>query len=80
MASIPKGTVPSKLRHHRRESRAGVDAVSVVEIAAEKGAATILMPVASRKQLLDLSDSLATKVNVLFYGDAREALLKGMLE
>lgn len=54
--------------------------MSVVEIAAEKGAATILMPVASRKQLLDLSDSLATKVNVLFYGDAREALLKGMLE
>ena len=32
------------------------------------------MPVSARKQLFDLSDDMATKVNVLFYGDAREGL------
>jgi len=31
------------------------------------------MPVAARKRLFDLSDDTATKVNVLFYGDVREA-------
>lgn len=56
------------------------NAVDVVELAAEKGASTVLMPVSSRKQLLDLSDDLATKVNVLFYGDAQDALVKGLLE
>lgn len=56
------------------------DAVGMVEVAAEKGASTVLMPVSARKQMLDLSDDLATKVNVLFYGDAQEALLKGLLE
>lgn len=56
------------------------NAVDIVELAAEKGASTVLMPVTARKQLLDLSDDLATKVNILFYGDAHEALLKGLLE
>ena len=35
------------------------------------------MPVSARKQLFDLSDDMATKVNVLFYGDVREALHQG---
>jgi ATP-dependent Lon protease len=56
------------------------NAVDVVELAAEKGADTVLMPVSARKQLLELSDDLATRVNVLFYGDAKEALVKGLLE
>jgi ATP-dependent Lon protease len=38
------------------------------------------MPVASRRQLLDLSDEMATKVDIQFYSDARDALLKGMME
>lgn len=56
------------------------NAVNIVELAAEKGATTVLMPVSTRKQLYDLSDDIATKVNVLFYGDARDALLKAMVE
>ncbi len=54
--------------------------VDMAEIAAEKGATTVLMPVSARKQLLDLSDDLATRVNILFYSDAKEALVKGLLE
>jgi ATP-dependent Lon protease len=38
----------------------------------------MLMPVSSRKQLFDLSDDMATKVNILFYGDAREGLIKAI--
>jgi len=54
--------------------------VSLVEIAVEKGAAAILMPVACRRQLFDLSDDMATKIDVQFYSDAREAVLKSVME
>jgi len=56
------------------------NAVSVVELAVEKGAIVILMPVSSRKQLFDLSDDMATKIDVQFYADAREALLKALCD
>ena len=56
------------------------NAVSVVELAIEKGAAVVLMPVSSRKQLNDLSDDMATKVDVVYYADARDALLKAVLD
>lgn len=56
------------------------NAVSIAEIAVEKGAASLLMPVSCRKQLFDLSDDMATKVDVQFYSDARDALLKAMVE
>ena len=54
--------------------------VSLVEIAVEKGANAILMPVTCRKLLFDLSDDMATKVDVQFYQDARDALLKAVAE
>lgn len=54
--------------------------VSVVELAVEKGATTVLMPVAIRKQLHDLSDDMATKVDVQFYSDVRDVLLKAIVE
>jgi ATP-dependent Lon protease len=54
--------------------------VSVAELAVEKGAALLLMPVSARKQLFDLSDEMATKVDVQFYSDAREALFKALAE
>ncbi|NBK26517.1 MAG: peptidase, partial [Spirochaetia bacterium] len=54
--------------------------VSIVEIAVEKQATAILMPVSCRRQLIDLSDEMATKVDVQFYSDARDALLKAMME
>ena len=56
------------------------NAVSIAEIAVEKGASVLLLPVTCRRQLLDLSDDMATKVDVQFYSDARDALLKAMTE
>lgn len=52
--------------------------VEMVEIAVEKGATAVLMPVACRRQLFDLSDDMATKVDIQFYSDARDALLKAL--
>ena len=54
--------------------------VNIAEIAVEKGATALLMPVACRRQLLDLSDDMATKVDIQFYSDARDALIKAMAE
>ena len=56
------------------------NAIDVVELAVEKGAAVVLIPVSSRKQLFDLSDDSATKVTIVFYNDAREALIKAIAE
>lgn len=56
------------------------NAIDVVELAVEKGASIVLMPVSARKQLFDLSDDMATKVNVLFYGDVREAFVKAIAD
>lgn len=52
--------------------------VAMVETAVEKGASAVLMPVACRRQLFDLSDDMATKVDIQFYSDARDALLKSI--
>lgn len=54
--------------------------VSIVEIAIEKGASKLLLPVSTRKQLFDLSDEMATKIDIQFYADARDALLKALVE
>lgn len=54
--------------------------VTIAEIAVEKGATVLLMPVACRRQLFDLSDDMATKIDIQFYLDARDALLKAMVE
>ncbi len=56
------------------------NSVTLAEIAVEKGASALLMPVACRRQLIDLSDDMATKVDIQFYSDARDALLKAMVE
>ncbi|MBC6906792.1 BREX system Lon protease-like protein BrxL [Saccharophagus sp. K07] len=56
------------------------NAVTIAEIAVEKGATSLLMPVACRRQLVDLSDDMATKIDIQFYSDARDALLKTMAE
>jgi len=54
--------------------------VSIAEIAVEKGATALLIPVTCRRQLFDLSDDMATKIDIQFYSDARDALLKAMIE
>ena len=56
------------------------NAVGVVEAAVEKGASVVLMPVSARKQLFDLSDDMATRVNVQFFSDTPDALLKALLD
>lgn len=52
--------------------------IQIVEIAIEKGAAALLMPVACRRQLIDLTDDMATKIDIQFYSDGRDALIKAM--
>ena len=52
--------------------------VAAVEIAVEKGAASILIPISSRRQLNDLSDDVAAKITIHYYLDARDALLKAL--
>lgn len=54
--------------------------VSVAELAIEKGATTLLVPISARKQLMELSDDMAAKLNIQFYTDARDALLKALVE
>jgi len=56
------------------------NASSIAEIAVEKGATALLMPVGCRKQLFDLSDEMATKIDIQFFSDARDALLKAIAE
>jgi ATP-dependent Lon protease len=54
--------------------------VTVAEIAVEKGATALLMPVACRRQLFDLSDEMATRIDIQFYSDARDALIQAMVK
>lgn len=56
------------------------NAVNIAELAVEKGASALLMPVTSRRQLYELSDDMATKVDIQFYQDARDGLLKAIVE
>ena len=57
-----------------------VNPVAVVEAAVEKGASIVLIPVSARRQLFELSDEMATRVNVQFYSDSPDALLKALLK
>lgn len=56
------------------------NAVAIAEVAVEKGATALLVPISARRQLNDLSDDMATKVSILYYTDAREALIKALGE
>ncbi len=56
------------------------NAVALAELAMEKGAETLLLPVSARKQLFDVSDDVATKISFLFYSDAKDALLKALAD
>ena len=50
------------------------NAVTLAELAVGKGAKSLLLPVSSRR-LFDLSDEMATKLDIEFYQDGRDALL-----
>jgi predicted ATP-dependent Lon-type protease len=53
------------------------NAVTIAEIAVEKGATSLLMPVACRRQLVDLSDDMATKIDIQFYSDCPRCAVEG---
>ena len=53
-------------------------AARLAELAVEKGASTILMPVAARRQLNELPDDIWTKVNIEFYRDPADAIFKAL--
>jgi len=52
------------------------NAVNIAELAVEKGASTLLIPLNARKQLNDLSDDMITKINIQYYTDLRDCLVK----
>lgn len=52
--------------------------VEMVENAVEKGATSILLPVSARRQLNDLSDEMATKIDIKYYIDGRDAVNKAL--
>jgi ATP-dependent Lon protease len=56
------------------------NAVALAELAVDKQAQTLLMPVAARRQLNDLPDELWTKVKIEFYKDAADAVFKALVE
>jgi ATP-dependent Lon protease len=56
------------------------NAVSVAELAVEKGAQTILFPVIARRELNNLSDEMAARITIVYYVDVRDALLKAILD
>ncbi len=56
------------------------NAVSIAEVAIEKKATTLLMPVSSRRQLNDLPDDLWTKISIDFYSDTPDAFFKSLAE
>ena len=56
------------------------NAVRIAELAIDKQAQTLLMPVSVRRQLNDLPDELWTKVNIEFYQDGPDGVFKALME
>ena len=54
--------------------------VAIAELAVDKQAATLLMPVAARRGLNDLPDDIWTKINIEFYSDPADGVFKGLQE
>ena len=52
------------------------DPVAIAELAVDKQANVLLMPVGARRELMNLPDDLWTKVNIEFYGDAEAGVFK----
>lgn len=54
--------------------------VAIAELAVDKQATTLLMPVSVRRALNDLPDEIWTKLNIEFYADAADAVFKCLVE
>ena len=56
------------------------NAVRIAELAIDKQAQTLLMPVSARRQLNDLPDDLWTRISIEFYKDTADAVFKALVE
>lgn len=56
------------------------NAVSIAELAIDKQAQTLLMPVSARRQLNDLPDDLWTRINIEFYKDVPDGVFKALMD
>jgi ATP-dependent Lon protease len=56
------------------------NAVRIAELAIDKQAQTLLIPVSARRQLNDLPDELWTKISIEFYKDGPDAVFKALVE
>ena len=56
------------------------NAVRIAELAIDKQAQTLLMPVSARRQLNDLPDELWTKINIEFYKDGPDGVFKALMD
>ena len=54
--------------------------IAIAELAVDKGATNLLMPVSARRQLNDLPDDVWTKVNIEFYKDMADGVFKSLDE
>ena len=55
-------------------------AVQIAELAVDKQAQTLLMPVSARRQLHDLPDDLWTKISIEFYSDVTDGVFKSLID
>lgn len=56
------------------------NATRIAELAVDKQAQTLLMPVSARRQLNDLPDDIWTRLSIEFYKDAADAVFKALVE
>jgi ATP-dependent Lon protease len=56
------------------------NAVELAELAIDKGGSSLLMPITTRKQLFNLPDDMATKIDIQFYTESKEALVKSLAD
>lgn len=50
------------------------------ELAVDKSATTLLMPVVARRSLKEVPANLWTKINVEFYSDPTDSVFKALLD
>ena len=56
------------------------NAVKIAELAVEKQAQTLLLPMSARRQLNDLPDDMWAKIGIEFYRDATDAVFKALVD
>ena len=54
--------------------------VRIAELAVDKQAQTLLMPVACRRQLAELPDDMWTRISIELYKDSSDAVFKALTE